>query len=858
MRNAPFVAAGVVLSVALTAVVRTVLALTVLALTVLVLPGSPALGQGARGLRWPGTSLVVSDDSVALSMNPAGLGFLQGLDLRYVHSELDALSGDGDGVFVATHVLGPLSLGMGFEFLPRPALSERALRYTFGAALGFDRTASIGFNLHHFTSDASPELDGLLSLDLGLMVRPLSWLAIGLQVEDLNTPVLAQKRLERVYGLGLGFRPGTDRVLLTAEGRIEENSWDADVGFRLDAEVLPGATIGGEVVLGPRDEGLELFVGTHVTLSFGWVGATGGAFFGGSDAVDFEGYTAGVRLSTRAERPLFQRHGRAVVLTLGGNLPEQPSGGLFTTRRATFGEIVVALDRLRHDDRVDAVLLKLRGYDGGWAQTQELRAVLADLRAAGKTVVVHAVTPDTRAYYLGAESDRFVLHPSGGVFLTGLAITSTYLAEALEALGVQAQFVAIGDWKSFPEMFTRRGPTDPARGQRDRLLDGLWNQLLEGAAAGRRLSPDQLKALVDEGPYASKEALEKGLVDALAYDDELKAEMETAVGHAVSLREDWLAEIERSRRWGPREHVAVIPIQGSIVDGESAVIPFFGMRFVGANTIERALDAAVANRNARAILVRVDSPGGSSVASARMHRAIQRAAERKPLVVSFGDAAASGGYYAAAGAPQILAEPGTMTGSIGVFAGKFVVRDLLEKLGVHQEVTRRGDHAAFFSSALPWTDEETALVGARIRALYDEFVEKVAAGRKLTVEEVHAVAQGQVWLGSEAQAHKLVDQMGGLREALWALHERLGRERDDYLPLRYYPEPGLLSRLGFGATAEAPGAAPAPAEDAEGFGADSPALPPPLAAAAKVLAPLLAPYAANEPLALLPVHYEVR
>jgi protease-4 len=843
------------------------LAVVALALSLLAAAAAPAGARSSRGLLWPGSSLVVSDDASALSLNPGGLGFLEGGDLRYVHTTLDDLAGEGDGVFLAARLLGPWAIGMGFEFLPIPGLSERALRYTFGTAFGFGRTVSFGLNLHHFTSDASPALDGLLSVDVGLMVRPLSWLAVGLTAEDLNTPVLSGVRIDRRYGLGLGFRPGTDRVLLTTEVVLEEQSWDVDTRVRLDVEPLRGLVLGGDLGLAPRGADVQVFVGAHLTLSFGYVGATGGVFLGGRNDADFDGFTVGVRASTRSFHPLVRRGGQAVVLTLSGELPEEPTGGLFTPRRPAFAEVVRALDGLRGDPRVDAVVLELRGYDGGWAQTQELRAVLADLRAAGTKVITHCVTPDSREYLLASAADRVVLHPAGGLFLTGLAVVTTYVKQAFDALGVQAQFVAIGDWKSFPETFTRGGPSDPAAAQRDRLLDGLWQQLLAALGESRGRPAEELRGLVDGGPYGAEQALALGLVDATAYDDELGEQVEAVVGHPVVLRRDWFQPTERTDRWGPREHVAVVPIVGSIVDGESATIPFLGMRFTGSGTVERALQAAVGNPSALGIVVRVDSPGGSSIASARMHRAIRRAAEKKPLVVSFGNQAASGGYYAGVGGPRILADPATATGSIGIFAGKFVVRDLLAKLGVDQVITGRGEHAAFFSSARPWTDEELRLIAERLGSLYEQFLAAVAEGRKRSRDEVHAVAQGQVWLGTEALERGLVDELGGVREALRELNGRLGRAAEELPPLAWYPEPGLLQRLGV-ASAEAgalvaptvvpPGAAPAPADGGDAREAAALPLPPALVAAARTLAPFLAPFAAHEPLALVPVRYDIR
>ena len=824
-----------------------------LALILLVSLAGTAGARGSRGLRWPGASVVEADDASALSHNVAGLGFLDGVDARFVHTDLSVLSGAGDGLFLATHVLGPLSIGAAFEFLPDPVAGERVFRFSFGSALSYGRTFSVGWNVHRMVSDDDPGLDGLLSLDLGAMVRPLSWLALGLHVTDVNTPVLDGSALKRGYEIGVGVRPGTDRVYLGAELRVEERSWDLDVAARMRFEPYPGLYVGGELGVAPRDDRTHLFVGAHLGFSLGYFGMTGGAFFRGVDDLGYDGFTVGIRGSSKRHRSLIRRSGQAVVITLAGEPPERPSGGLLTTRRATFFELVQALDSIRSDSRVDALVIKLRGFRAGWAQVQELRDVLADLRAAGKKVLVHVIAPDTREYYLATESDRLLVHPGGGLFLTGLSMTLTYLRTALEELGVEAQFVAIGRYKSFPEMLTRAGPSVPAAEARDRILNELYRQLVEGMAQGRGLDVAAMGQKVDAGPWGAAQAAGAGLVDGQAFDDELKEQIEELVGHPVALRDDWFAGRQLDTRWGPEEHVAVINIEGSIVHGESWKLPFLGQTFTGDETVVRALGAASRSGKVLGILVRVNSPGGSSIASERMHRAIGRAAERKPLVVSFGDVAASGGYYAGCAAPTILAEPGTITGSIGIWTGKLVFTELLEKLGVHREVLQRGAHAAILSMDRPWTAAERDLVRDRLQELYDLFVQRVAEGRGRLVEEIEPVAQGRVWLGSDALAHGLVDELGGAREALGKLNEALGRHAARYLPLRHYPKQTLLSRLGLGATAAAPGSAPEPEDPPPTI-----ALPAPLEAAARALAPLLGGFGALEPMALLPVHYELR
>ena len=811
--------------------------------------------RGVTGLRWPGASVVDADDASALSLNPAGMGFLEGFDAHFVHTELPDGAGAGDGLFLAAKVIGPLSIGAAFQFLPDPLTGERNFRFSFGSALSYGRVFSFGWNIHRMVSDNDPNMDGLLSLDLGLMARPLSWLAIGLNVGHVNTPVLAGQTLQRTYDFGIGIRPGTDRVLITTEVRVEERSWDTDARLRLRFEPYPGLIFGGELGVAPRaTNDVRLSVGAFLSLSLGYFGMTGGAWFGcAPDDMGYDGFTVGIRGSSKQHRSLIRRSGQAVVITLGGSPPERPSGGLFARRRATYLELVQALDALRRDGRVDAIVLKLRGFQAGWAQVQELRAIIADLRTAGKKVLAHVITPDTREYYLAAACDRIVVQPGGGLFLTGLSITSTYLRAALDKLGVEAQFVAIGRYKSFPEMFLRDGPSPPALESRDRLLDALYQQLLAGLAESRGGDAAAMEQKVDAGPYGAAQAVAAGLVDGEAFDDELREEVEALVGHDVTLRKDWFEPRQRTTRWGREAHVAVITIEGSIVQGESWKMPLLGQTYTGGSTIVRALDAASRNPRVLGILLRVNSPGGSSVASERMHRAVQRAAERKPLVVSFGNVAASGGYYAACAAETLIAEPGTITGSIGIWTGKVVWTELLEKLGIHRDVLRRGSHAAFLSIDRTWSDEETEIVERRLTELYDLFVKRVAEGRGKPVEEIEPVAQGRVWIGEDALAHGLVDELGGLREALGHLNEAVGRHPARFVPVRHYPKQTLMSRLGLAAAAAAPGVEDPPEEPETEL-----RLPAPLAAAARVLAPLLGGFHALEPMALLPVHYEIR
>lgn len=799
--------------------------------------------QSSRGLRWPAASTVECDDTTALSLNPAGLGFLDGFEARYLHTELADLEGEGDGVFLGARVLGPLALGMGFEFLPLGRSADTTFRYTFGTAFGFGRVGSFGLSVHRFVNDRNDGYDGLVSVDLGLMIRPLHWLAVGAAVTDLNTPVLRQRAIRRRYELGLGFRPATDRVYLGAEVAMEESTWNTDARLRLLFEPTPGLTLGGDLLLSPRDDQLGIALSTVLGFSFGYVGVAGGAYFGGVDEAPFDGYAVTAWAGSKMQRPLFRRHHQVVVLDLAGRLPERPTTVFFGPRTSTFTELLVALDSLRDDARVEAVLLKLRGLEVGWAQAQELRNALAALQTAGKKIVCHVTDTDTRELYIAAQADHVVAHPGAAVMLTGLSLTRTFLRGGLDKLGIEAQFVAIGDYKSYPETFTRYESSEPAREARERILDVLYGQVLAGLAAGRNVSVDDARGLVDGGPYIASEARDRGIVDAVAFDDELEGVVAELLGHPAVLRDDWFERHERRRGWGPKEKLAVVPIQGTLVPGTSLHIPFFGIHFAGSETLREAIAQAADDPNVVAILLRIDSGGGAALAAERVRRAVTKAREKKPVIASLVNVAASGGYDIATAAAEIVASRATVTGSIGIFVGKFVVKGLFEKLGIRREVSERGAHASLRSLDEPWDESEIARVRAGLEAAYRAFIANVAEGRNMEPGEVEKVAGGRVWIGTDALEHRLVDADTGFAGALGAVNRALGRPEDHRYGLRFFPRGGWQLHLGLSYTA-APGAPVAAERSLD--------LPAAAVEALQSLTPVLAGFETLAPLAIMP------
>ena len=444
-------------------------------------------------------------------------------------------------------------------------------------------------------------------------------------------------------------------------------------------------------------------------------------------------------------------------------MPEEPSSGLsgfFESRPPSIRALVEAVDRAAGDPAVKGLLLRVGSVDTGWARVQELRDALVRFRKSGKPSWAHLEFAGNREYFLATGCAKVAASPTAMLDVSGLAAEVSFYKGTLDKLGVEAQFEGVGKYKNAPNQFTEVGFTAPHREQMEALVASLFDQYVRAVAEARGLSPQDVRALVDRGPFLAPEAKEAGLVDELLYRDQI----EDRIPAAGRLSPAGYVKAGRGFFDG-RPKLALVYAVGDIVPGEGQSSPFGG-GLAGSDTIVRGLRQAGQDDGVRAIILRVDSPGGSGTASDAIWREVGVARRKKPVVVSMGDYAASGGYYIAMGADAIVAEPGTITGSIGVFSGKFSLRGLYGKLGVSQETVRRGKNATLFSSWEPWTEEERAKVRGLNVAFYQTFITKAAEGRKKTPPEIDAVAQGRVWTGEEALRAGLVDALGGLDAAV--------------------------------------------------------------------------------------------
>ena len=461
--------------------------------------------------------------------------------------------------------------------------------------------------------------------------------------------------------------------------------------------------------------------------------------------------------------------GGYLALDLSGDMPEGPSPdglALFENRPPSIRALVEAVDRAARDRQVRGLLLRVRPLGTGWARVQELREALVRFRRSGKPSWAHLEDASNLEYFLATGCAKIAASPTSMLDVSGLAAEVTFYRGTLDKLGIEAQFEGVGRYKNAPNQLTEHGFTEPHREQMNALVESLFAQYAAGIAESRGLEDDAVRALIDRGPFRAAEAKDAGLLDELLYRDEVEGRM--PAGQRLGV-----APYVRAGRGGAfdrRPKLAIVYAAGDLMPGESQETPFG--QVAGADTIIRGLRAARDDGSVRAIILRVDSPGGSGTASDAVWREVQLARRQKPVVASMGDYAASGGFYVAMGADAIVAEPGTITGSIGVFSGKLSFRGLYEKLGIGQETVSRGRNATLFSSYAPWSEAERAKVRDMNQAFYETFVAKAAEGRKRTPAEIEAVAQGRVWTGQEALAGGLVDALGGLDAAVRAARER--------------------------------------------------------------------------------------
>jgi protease IV len=739
-----------------------------------------------RGVKVPGGALAGDADGAAVELNPGQLGLLPGassaLVVDYWGKDVRR-PGRGGALMLGTPLVFGTALGAGFQWL-RPALPGMPDDYQklqLGLAMRLGRSAGFGASWEHVFRTGLSTTD---SFAFGLGFRISSMLAAAVVVRDVARPHVAAgvPDLPREWDFEATLRPlATDRLEIAGGVRLlQGDDTTALPRARVSARLARGLSIFGEMDW-PRYRAAQMQ-------------ADGSLLTPPAD------YAATVGLTIEEER---------LGATLAGvgnwRAGSEGSAGLgpggsfmlrsFPTRHPplwansyvarvklvdleadrNFLALVIRLRRLADDPAVVGVLLDIEETGIGLGRIEELRALVADLRRR-KPVLAHLTQPDTRAYYLASACDRVFIDPVVGLYFSGFSQTVTFYKTALDRLGVGVDLVRIAEYKGAMEPFVMNGQSAPVAANRNAILDDNFGRLLAGVADGRSaqgLDQAKVRGLVDRAVFSAVEAREAGLVDVVADDDELKAALAQSLGPV----RDADLQAREVGRWLPKR-VAVVLLDGSLMDGEGSDFPFPSSEIAWSDRIIAALEEAGDDPSVGAVVLRVNSPGGSVLASDRIARALLRLRKRgKPVLASMGDVAASGGYYVAAPASEIFASPSTLTGSIGIFGFKVDLNALLGHLGIASETYKRGAHADLFSISHGWNDEERALISGRMEQIYRRFLETVAEGRGsrgVSSARADELGRGRIWTGSQAAAVGLVDRMGGISAAIDEAARRSG------------------------------------------------------------------------------------
>jgi protease-4 len=474
------------------------------------------------------------------------------------------------------------------------------------------------------------------------------------------------------------------------------------------------------------------------------------------------------------EPPIAQNSVLALRITgsLPDYVPDDPFRKFLGATDQSLSSLVLQFKKAKVDNRIKAILLEVSMSGAGLGKAEEIRDAIADFRSSGKPVYAYLEYGMNKEYYIASACDKIYLAPPGELFINGFAANVMFFRGSLDKLGIYPDIYQIGKYKSVGDTFTRKEMSEPHREFMNSLIDDLFNRNVEAIAKARNKSPEDIRAIIDNAPYRPQAAKDAGLIDGIGYRDQVEKDLKAVLGYKESdpLRVvknyDYTQVAPESLGLEKGEKIALIYATGDIGSGKSENSPT-GDQSIGSDTMVKALADARDDKTIKAIVIRVDSPGGSGLASDIIWNAVEAAKGKKPIVVSMGDVAASGGYYISAGANKIIAQPSTITGSIGVVAGKPVLKGFYDWLGISNEYLLRGKQAGMFRESEKFTPEERAKFEEWIqRTYYEDFIPKVAKGRGKDVEYIDSVAQGRVWTGAQGKDRGLVDEFGGLDRAV--------------------------------------------------------------------------------------------
>lgn len=743
------------------------------------------------GIRLPDASIATQGDAASLEVNPAGLAFMRGAELGYgfelAAEDLRGVADEAQSYFLAGG-LGFLGAGLSAQWLQKPNLGgdlQSYRKFTLGSGVALSRLG-VGMGLNFFGSSDDERLDGLLGVDLGFQLRSSEHFGLGLVLRDVNAPFVRED-------LAVPARIELAAALRFWDGRLVLEQW-AQTNLR-DRYVTLTPRLSLEPIRGLRAFGRTEISLTRVGDVFDWswdglfaglelsLGSIGAAYaamtrrYEANEDPRFSGISAYHWISPGKKAPLVAPTKRWIWINLDVPISEEPVSGLFVRNTRGFLSIARELERLETAEDVDGVVFGVSETGLGYAQLWELRNSVRRLHDSGKKTIAILGDSSLRQYYFASAADEVWYVPTDVFTPSGLRSRFLSVRGTLDKLDIEAQFVRIGEYKSTPEMLLYDEPTPQNVEQREEYVDALWAQIISDIATSRGKSEEEIRRLLTK-THLPDEAKKLGLVDELVYADEAERILRERDSN-ISLEAGYPESVYPEQRWGRGPEIAVVAVEGNIVKGESTSTPLLGDAVAGSDTLAKTLERLRTDPQVKAVVIRIDSAGGSAVASDLIYRSIRNVARHKPVIASMGNIAASGGYYVAAGADTIYATPNTTTGSIGIFAGKVNIARLAERIGIHTQSVERGRPTSFSDFYQPWSDEELEDIGTSLNYMYRLFLTQAAHTRPLSLEELDAVARGRIWTGRPAEQLKLVDKIGGLMAAIHRAEELAGLERGE-------------------------------------------------------------------------------
>lgn len=740
----------------------------------------------------PFTSDTLVDDGTSIFNNPANAVFQPGLEAG-LGMRLTEGGYLGDGYYGYGSWTARFGLNLSGAFAVRSA-ADPGVSGAASIAWGSGPIA-LGLRYRVYSHDKVAAWNGLSTSDIGVTLRPANALALSFVLENLWNPSLAgDLNVGRGYRIGVGTRTLKGHLMVGVSAGFYPNAVGSHADYGLELRSQATDTLALYVAASARyqDGGFSQGIGLSGGLSFRFnhllVDAALHRALTGGDG--FSGGWGGAGLIRHQSQPRGHiRGGDDLMLRvqLRGDAHERPARGLFTEDRPAWVDTLMELRRVRDDDRFAGVYVHLSATSLGVAQLWELRQALDALRARGKRIVVYIEKGGIRDLYIAAAGDLIMASPAFTANDAGLRVERFYIGDLLERIGVQAQFLRVGEYKSAVEMFTRGAPSEESDEALHAYLRTVWQELSGGICRGRASSACPGGHFPFHEPIHADSLLASGWIQRVGYEDELPLAIRQELGRTLRPI-TWEDAEGPPNLWRARPHIGVIHVTGMILDGGSGSNPLTGGSFTGEEGVEAAVRAALNDPKLAGLIVRVSSPGGSAFASDEMLRALELVRRAGiPIRVSMGDEAASGGYYVSAFRTKVFAAPTTLTGSIGIYAGTFAVDDLLSRFGVHREATPAGGSARLFSGRA-WSEEDMVFMQASLDAGYRRFVTLVAQARGMSFEDADAVARGRIWSGADAKSAQLVDEIGSFLDAYDDLCATIDACRREPLALFHYDQ----------------------------------------------------------------------